>query len=159
MPNWKNNCFLKQLLQFLSKKFWKILTYRNVPKTSFLTGISLKVLLARYLFFSDIVKTLLISYFMLLEYMCKVSQLLTIQDPRKSLLKKRLEKRLNTEFRMLRENWATFIITVNKCFLPLQWKLVVKLKAVSHFISQNLEAIDHPVSEIKNYDYCSMAFS
>ena len=86
---------------------------------------------------------------MLIEYMCDVSKLLTVQNPRKWSLKKKLKKRLNTEFPMLRENWTTFSITVNKYFLPLQSKLFVKLKAVSHFILQNWEAIDHPVSEIK----------
>ena len=70
-------------------------------------------------FYSDIVKTLPTYYFMLLEYMCEVSKLLTIQNPRKLSLKKRLKMRLNTEFPMLRGNWTTFSITVGKYFLPL----------------------------------------
>ena len=41
------------------------------------------VIIARYPFSSDIVKTLPIYYFMLFEYMCGVSKLLTIQKPRK----------------------------------------------------------------------------
>ena len=52
---------------------------------------------------------------------------------------------------MRRENWITFFITVDKHFLPLQSNFFVRLKAVSYSISQNLEAIDHPVLEIKNY--------
>ena len=89
--------------------------------------------------------------------MCKISKLLTIQNPRKLSLKKKLKKRLNTEFPTLPENWATFFITVNKFFLPLQSNLFVKLKAGQHFISQNLEAIDRPVPEIKNYNHLNMA--
>ena len=58
-----------------------------------------------------------------------------------------------TEFPMLCENWTTFSITENKYFLRLQSKFFVRLKAVSHSISQNLEAIDHAVPEIKNYNY------
>ena len=60
---------------------------------------------------------------------------------------------------MLRENWITFPITVNKYFLPRQSNFFVKLKTVSHFISPNLEAIDRPVPEIKNYNDCHMSFS
>ena len=82
--------------------------------------------------------------------MCEVSKLLTIQNSRKLSLKEKLKKRLNTEFPMLRENKTKFSITVNKYFLPLQLSFFVRLKAVSHFIAQNLEAIDHPVLEIKN---------
>ena len=52
-----------------------------------------------------IVETLPSCYFMLLDYMCEVSKLLTVQNPRKiSLKKKKLKKRLNTEFPMLGEN-------------------------------------------------------
>ena len=54
-------------------------------------------------FFSDIVKTACIYYFMLREYMCEVLKFLTIQNQRKLSLKKRSKKRLNTEFPMLRE--------------------------------------------------------
>ena len=46
-----------------------------------------KVVIARYRLSSDIVKTLPIRYFMLLEYMCEVSKLLIVQDPRKLSLK------------------------------------------------------------------------
>ena len=45
-----------------------------------------------------------------------------------------------------------------KYLLPPQSNCFVRLKSVSHFISQNLEAIDHPVPERKNYD-CYMEFS
>ena len=55
-------------------------------------------------FSSNFVKTWPIYYFMLLEYMRKVSKILTIQNPRKLSLKKKFKKRLNTEFRILREN-------------------------------------------------------
>ena len=41
---------------------------------------------------------------MLLEYMCKVAKLLTVQNPRKLSLEKKFKKRLNTEFPMLSEN-------------------------------------------------------
>ena len=74
-------------------------------------------------------------------------------------LKKKLKKRLNTEFPMLRENWTTFSIIVNEYFLPLLSNFLLRFKAVSHFISQNLEAIDPPVPEIKNYNDRHMAFS
>ena len=90
--------------------------------------------------------------------MCEVSKLVTIQNPRKLLLKKKLKKRLNTEISMLRKNWSTLFITVSKDFLPLQSNSFVSLKAVQHFISQNLEAIDHPVPEIKNYNDRHVAF-
>ena len=60
---------------------------------------------------------------------------------------------------MLRENWPIFSFAVTKYFLPLQSNFVVRLEAVSHFISQNLEAIDHPVSEINNYTDRRVAFS
>ena len=60
---------------------------------------------------------------------------------------------------MLRENWTAFSITVDKYFLPLQSNFCVRLEVVSHYISQNLEAVDHLVSEIKNYNECHMAFS
>ena len=119
---------------------------------------SAKVVIVRYQFYSDILKTSPIYYFMLLEYMCEVSKLMTIQKQRKLSLKKRVKKRLNTESPMLREIWTTFSITVNKCFLPLQWNFSVRLTAVSHFVSQNLQAIDHPVPEINNYHNCHMAF-
>ena len=101
-----------------------------------------------YRFFSDIIENLHIHYVMLLEYMCQVSKLLTIQNPRKLSLKKLLKKRLNTEFPILRENETTFSITVNKYFLPLESNSFLRLKATSDFISQNLGAIDHPVPEI-----------
>ena len=112
----------------------------------------LKVIIARDRFYLDIVKTLPIYYFMLFEYMCEVPKLLTIQNPGKLSLKKQLKKRLNTEFPMLCKNWTTISITVNKYFLPLQPNFYVRSKAVSHFVSQNLEAIDRPVLEIKNYN-------
>ena len=51
---------------------------------------------------------------------------------------------------MLRENWTTFSITANKYFLPTQSNFIIRFKAISHFTSQNLEAIDQPVPEIKN---------
>ena len=60
---------------------------------------------------------------------------------------------------MLRENWTTFPITVKKYFLPRQSNFNVSLKAVKHFISQNLEAFDHPVLEIKSYNDRQMTFS
>ena len=63
-----------------------------------------KAVIARYPFSLDIVKTSPIYYFMLLEYMCEVLKLLTIWNPRKLSLKKKLKKRLNTEFPILREN-------------------------------------------------------
>ena len=91
--------------------------------------------------------------------MCEVLILFTIQNPRKLSLKKKLKKRLSTEFPMLLEKWPTFSITVNKYFLPLRLKFNVRLKAVLRFISQNLEGIDHPVSEIKNYNDRHIAFS
>ena len=81
--------------------------------------------------------------------MCQVSKLLIIENPRKLPLRKKLKKRLNTELPMLHENLPTFSITVSKYFLPLQSNFFLRLKAVSHFISQNLKAIDGPVPEIK----------
>ena len=57
-----------------------------------------KVVIARYRFSSDIVKTLRIYYVIILECMCEVSKLLTIQIPRKLTLTKNFKKRLNTEF-------------------------------------------------------------
>ena len=111
-----------------------------------------------YRFSLDIVKTLPIYYLMLLEYMWAVTKLLTIRNSRKLSLKKQLKNRLNTEFPMLRENWPTFFITVDKYFLSLQSNSFVRLKAVLHFISRILEAIDHPVSEIKNYNDCHIEF-
>ena len=53
-----------------------------------------KVVIAGNLFSSDIVKLLLIYYYMLLEYMCKVSKLLIIQNPRKLSLKKEVKHRI-----------------------------------------------------------------
>ena len=82
----------------------------------------------------DVVKTLAIHYFMLLECMCEVLKLLTTQNPKK-ILKIELKKGLNTEFPMLREHLTTFFITVNKYFLPLQSNFFVTMKAVLHFIS------------------------
>ena len=73
--------------------------------------------------------------------------------------KKILKKRLNMGFSMLRENWPTFSITVNKYFIPIKSNFFSRLKAVSHFFLQNLEAIDRPVPEIKNYNDRHMAFS
>ena len=96
---------------------------------------------------------------MLLEYMCEFLKLLTIQNPRKLSLKNKFKKRLNTEFPMLREKWPTFSITVNKFILPLQLNFVVRFKAASHFISRNLEAVDHPVPEITNYNDHHVEFS
>ena len=58
---------------------------------------------------------------------------------------------------MLREKWTRFSITVNKYVLPLESNIFVRLKAISHFILQNLEAINRPVSEIENYNDCHMA--
>ena len=86
---------------------------------------NIKVIMASYQFSSDIVKTLAIYYFMLLEYMCGVLKLLTIQNPIKL---SKLKKRLNTKFPMLRENWTTSSITVNKYSLPLQSHFLVRLK-------------------------------
>ena len=60
---------------------------------------------------------------------------------------------------MLREKWTTFFSIVNKYFLPLQSNFCVRFEAVSHFISQNFEAIDHPFTEIKNYNDRHMVFS
>ena len=89
------------------------------------------------------------SYCMLLQYMCEVSKLLTISNPSKSSLKK-VEKevkhglpyatrKLNDVFRHI----------INKYFLLFASNFFVScLIAVSHFILQNLEAIDHPVPEI-----------
>ena len=59
---------------------------------------------------------------------------------------------------MLRENWPTFCITVNKYFLPLQPNLFVSLKAIQLYIPKNLEAVYHPVSEIRNYNGRHKAF-
>ena len=59
---------------------------------------------------------------------------------------------------MLCENWPTSSITVNKYFLLLESTFFVSLKTVSHFIWQNLEAIDHPIPEIKNYNDRHMTF-
>ena len=50
---------------------------------------------------------------------------------------KKLKKRLITEFPILRENWTTFSITVNKYSISLQSNFFLRLKAVSQFISQN----------------------
>ena len=83
------------------------------------TRLSLQVLMARYRFFVDIVETLRIYYFMLLEYVCKVSKLLTIQKSRERFEKNRLKMRLNMKFPMLRENWTTFSITGNEFFLTI----------------------------------------
>ena len=82
--------------------------------------------------------------------MSEDSKLLTIQNSKNLWLKKKLVKRLNIEFPMLFKNWTEFSITVNKYILPLQSNFFVRLKTDSHFISQNLEAIDRPVPEIKN---------
>ena len=51
-----------------------------------------ELVIARYRFSSDIVETLPSYYFMLLEYMCEVSILLTIQSPRKIIIKKKVKK-------------------------------------------------------------------
>ena len=112
-----------------------------------------KIVIARYQFSSDIVETLLIYYFMLLEYMYEVSKVSAIHNPRKLSLKKKLKKWLNTEFSMLCENWLTFYITVNKYLLPLEWNFFVRLKSVLHNVSQHLEAIDHSIPEIKIYNH------
>ena len=88
---------------------------------------SFKAVIARYRFSLDIVRTLPIYYFMPFEYMCEVSKLFTIRNPRKLSFKKKLKKRLNTEFSMLHENWTTFSITVNKYFLPLQSNFFCKI--------------------------------
>ena len=42
----------------------------------------IEVVIAKYRFSSDIVKILPIYYIVLLEYMCEVLKLLTIQNPR-----------------------------------------------------------------------------
>ena len=109
-----------------------------IVESRYVLSLLFKVVIVRYRFSSDIVETSPIYCFMLLEYMCEVLKLLTIQYPKKLLLKKKLKKKLNTEFSMLRENLPTFSITINKYSLPLQSKSVVRLKAVSHYISQNL---------------------
>ena len=121
-------------------------------------NIRIKVVIARNRFSSHIVETLSIYYSMLVEYMFQLSKLLTVQNSRNLSLKKKFKKRLNTEFPMLRENWTTFSITVNKYFFLLQSNFSVRLKAVWHFISQILEEIDHPVPEIKNYHDRHMCF-
>ena len=69
------------------------------------------------------------------------------------------KKRLNTEFPMLRLNWSTFSMTVNKYFIPIASNFFLRLEAFSHFFSQHLYAIDHPVPVIKNYNDRYMAFS
>ena len=57
---------------------------------------------------------------------------------------------LHAKLSMLRENWTIFSIVVNKYFLPRESNFYVRLKAVSHFISQNLEAINRPDPKVKN---------
>ena len=52
---------------------------------------------------------------------------------------------------MLRENWTMFSITVNKYILPFQPNFAVRLWAVLHFDSQNLESLDHSISEIERF--------
>ena len=120
--------------------------------------LTFKVVSARDRFYSKIAQILPIYYLRLLEYMCEVSRLLTVQDARKLSLKNKLKQRLNMEFPMLCENWTTFNITIHKYFLTLQSKFYGRLKVVSHFMSQNLEAIDHPLPEINNYNDRHMVF-
>ena len=55
------------------------------------------------------------------------------------------------EFPMLREKWIALFVTVSKYFLPLESNFFVRFEAVSHYISKNLEAVDHLVSEIKGF--------
>ena len=86
-------------------------------------------------------------------------------ESKKIIIEIKLKKKLNTEFPMLLENSTTFFITVNKYFLPLQSNFFVRFKADltstlhPHFISQNLEAMAHPVPEIKNYNDYDIGFS
>ena len=133
--------------------------YNILPEANDDVANAIKVVIAMYRFSSDIVKTLPIYYFTLLEYVCEVLKSMIIQNPRKPWMKKKLKNRLNMEFPMLRESWTTFSITVNQYSLPLQSNFFVRLKTVSHFISQNLEAIDHPIPEMKNYNDFHMVFS
>ena len=96
---------------------------------------------------------------MLLEYVCEVPKLLTIQNPRKLSLKKKLKKRINTEFPMLRENWTTFSITVNKYFLPLQSKFFCKFKGCFALLLTKFKDNWQSSSRKKNYNDCHMEFS
>ena len=66
--------------------------------------LTFKVVSARDRFYSKIAQILPIYYLRLLEYMCEVSRLLTVQDARKLSLKNKLKQRLNMEFPMLCEN-------------------------------------------------------
>ena len=145
------------------KSLWQNSPQMGTNPTAALTSTYIvyytKVVIARYRFCSDIIETLPIHHLMFLKYMCEVSKLLTIQNTIKLSLKKQLKKRLKPAFPVLRENWTTFSITINKYFWPPQSSLFVRLKAVSQFISQNLGATDHPVPEIKNYNDRHMAFS
>ena len=94
----------------------------------FICSLYLKVVIAMYRFSSDVVKTLPIYYFKLLEYMCEVLKLLTIQNPREFSFKKNLTKRLNTEFPIQRENWITFLmakINISFHYNPLLNMLII----------------------------------
>ena len=59
---------------------------------------------------------------------------------------------------MLRENRPTFSIEVNKYCLPLQSNFFLKSEVVLHFILQNLQAINHAIPEIENYNDRHKAF-
>ena len=84
---------------------------RQNPATYFL-----KVVIARYRFSLDIVETLHIHYLTLLECMCKFSELLTTQNPKKSSLNKNL---LYTGFPITREKSTIFLIAVNSLITSL----------------------------------------
>ena len=132
----RGSCFLTIVDLSMSKDLsCTIALARTLP--SIWGNYLIKVVIARYRLSSDIVKTLTVHYFMFLEYMRKVSKLLTIQNPRKLPLQNKVKKRLNMGFPMLRENWTKFSITVNKYLSPIQSNFFVRLKTMSHFILQN----------------------
>ena len=82
-----------------------------------------KVVIARYRFSLDSVKTLHTYYLTLLECMCKVSELLTTRNSKKLSLNKNL---LYTGFPTSQEKSTLFLIAVNKSFLPCQRNLFVR---------------------------------
>ena len=90
--------------------------------------------------------------------MCEVSKLLTIRNPRKLSLKKKLKKRLNTEFPMLRENWTTFSITINNYFLPLQSNFFCKIEGCFTLHLAKFRGNWPSSSGDKNYNVRHMAF-
>ena len=81
--NYGNGQILIKLVNSFKKSY---IYYYSIIK-------GLKVVIMRYQFSSDIVKTLPIYYIMLLENMCEVLKLLTIQNPRKLSLKIKMKQK------------------------------------------------------------------